>query len=60
MGCRSRCRWGLAGRGRGGADPTALANFWALVSGGGFRGVMFVFGPAELPGRLAYYFGYLS
>ena len=41
------------------ADPTSFERFYALVSGGEYKGAMFAFAPAELPGRLAYYGGYL-
>lgn len=41
------------------ADPTSFERFYELVSGGDYKGAMFAFGPAELPGRLAYYGGYL-
>jgi hypothetical protein len=40
-------------------DPTNFERFWYVVSGGNLRGGFFAFGPAELPGRLAFYFGYL-
>ena len=38
-------------------DPTTLARFWYLVSGGGHQGNMFAFGPTELPARF-YFYGY--
>ena len=40
-------------------DPTNFERFWYVVSGGNLRGGFFAFGPAELPGRLAFYFGHL-
>src|SRR5215212_11624809 len=40
-------------------NPTSLGGFWRLVSGGNLRGGFFAFGLGELPGRLAYYWGYL-
>lgn len=40
-------------------NPSTLAGFLDLVSGGDFTGRMFVFGPAELPGRLAIFAGHL-
>ena len=40
-------------------DPSTLEGFVTLVSGGDFKGAMFVFGAAELPTRVAYYLGYL-
>jgi len=40
-------------------DPSTLEGFVTLVTGGDFKGSMFVFGPAELPTRVAYYLGYL-
>ena len=41
-------------------NPTNLERFWYVVSGGNLTGGFFAFGPAELPERLAYYWGYLS
>jgi 4-amino-4-deoxy-L-arabinose transferase-like glycosyltransferase len=41
-------------------DPSIFGGFFDLVTGGDFRGAMFTFGPAELPGRFVYYLGYLS
>ena len=38
-----------------GNNPTNFERFWYVVSGGNLRGSFFAFGPAELPGRLAYY-----
>ena len=40
-------------------DPSTLEGFLALVTGGDFKGAMFVFGPTELPARLVYYLGHL-
>jgi hypothetical protein len=40
-------------------DPTTFERFWYVVSGGNLRGGFFAFGPAELPGRLLFYLGYL-
>jgi hypothetical protein len=40
-------------------DPTTPERFWYVVSGGNLRGGFFAFGPAELPGRLAFYLGHL-
>jgi Protein of unknown function (DUF2723) len=42
-----------------GNNPTNFERFWYVVSGGNLRGGFFAFGPAELPERLAYYWGYL-
>jgi len=41
-------------------NPTNFERFWYVVSGGNLRGTFFSFGPAELPDRLAFYWGYLS
>ena len=38
-----------------GNNPTNFERFWYVVSGGNLRSSFFAFGPAELPGRLAYY-----
>jgi Protein of unknown function (DUF2723) len=40
-------------------DPTTFERFWYVVSGGNLRGGFFAFGPAELPGRVAFYLGHL-
>jgi len=40
-------------------NPTNFERFWYVVSGGNLRGTFFSFGPAELPDRLAFYWGYL-
>lgn len=40
-------------------DPATLGGFRDMVSGGMFQEFMFAFGPAELPGRLGLYGGYL-
>jgi len=42
-----------------GNNPTSLDRFWYVVSGGNLTGTFFAFGPAELPGRLAFYWGHL-
>ncbi|MGI8650211.1 MAG: glycosyltransferase family 117 protein [Rubrobacter sp.] len=36
-------------------DPSTFSGFYELVSGGEFKGSMFVFGPGELLGRLSLY-----
>ena len=41
------------------ADPSNLKNFWFILSGGNFRGQMFVFGPDRLPERIDLYYGEL-
>jgi hypothetical protein len=40
-------------------DPTNFERFWYVVSGGNLRGGFFAFGPAEVPGRLAFYMNHL-
>jgi hypothetical protein len=40
-------------------NPTNFERFWYVVSGGNLRGTFFSFGPAELPDRLAFYYGHL-
>ncbi len=40
-------------------NPSNFERFWYVVSGGNLRGSFFAFGPAELPGRLAFYWGNL-
>jgi hypothetical protein len=40
-------------------NPTNFERFWYVVSGGNLRGGFFAFGPAELPGRLAFYLRHL-
>ncbi|HEX7169796.1 MAG TPA: DUF2723 domain-containing protein [Rubrobacter sp.] len=40
-------------------NPTNIERFWYVISGGNLRGGFFAFGTAELPGRLAFYWGYL-
>ena len=40
-------------------NPTNFERFWYVVSGGNLTGGFFAFGPAELPGRLLFYFGHL-
>jgi len=42
-----------------GNNPGNLERFWYVVSGGNLRGTFFAFGPTELPGRLAFYWGHL-
>jgi hypothetical protein len=41
-------------------NPVNFERFWYVVSGGNLRGTFFSFGPAELPDRLAFYWGYLA
>jgi hypothetical protein len=41
-------------------NPVNLERFWYVVSGGNLRGTFFSFGPAELPDRLAFYWGHLA
>jgi hypothetical protein len=40
-------------------NPTSFGRFWYVVSGGNLTGSFFSFGPAELPGRLIFYWGHL-
>lgn len=40
-------------------NPSTLAGFLDLVSGGDFKGRMFTFGPDEIAGRLGIYAGHL-
>jgi Protein of unknown function (DUF2723) len=40
-------------------NPTNFERFWYVVSGGNLTGGFFAFGPAELPGRLSFYWGHL-
>jgi Protein of unknown function (DUF2723) len=40
-------------------DPTNLERFWYVVSGGNLRDSFLAFGPAELPGRLTFYWEHL-
>jgi hypothetical protein len=42
-----------------GNNPGNFERFWYVVSGGNLTGTFFAFGPAELPGRLAFYWGHL-
>ncbi len=42
-----------------GNNPGNLERFWYVVSGGNLTGTFFAFGPAELPGRGAFYWGHL-
>ena len=41
-------------------NPSNLERFWYVVSGGNLTGSFFAFGPAELPGRLLFYWGHLT
>jgi hypothetical protein len=36
-------------------NPDTLGRFWYVVSGGDLTGSLFAFGPAELPGRIVFY-----
>lgn len=40
-------------------NPTNFQRFWYVVSGGNLTGTLFAFEPAELPARLAFYWGQL-
>jgi 4-amino-4-deoxy-L-arabinose transferase-like glycosyltransferase len=40
-------------------NPSNFERFWYVVSGGNLTGTFFAFGPAELPGRLSFYWGHL-
>ena len=40
-------------------NPSNIERFFYVVSGGNLRGGFFAFGPAELPARLALYWGHL-
>ncbi len=40
-------------------DPSTVKGFLDLTTGGDFKGLMFAFGPTELPARAGYYLGYL-
>ena len=42
-----------------GNNPSSIGRFLYLVSGGNLRGSFFSFRPAELPGRLVFYWGHL-
>ena len=42
-----------------GNSPSSIGRFLYLVSGGNLRGSFFSFRPAELPGRLVFYWGHL-
>ncbi|MDQ4128919.1 MAG: DUF2723 domain-containing protein [Actinomycetota bacterium] len=42
-----------------GNNPGNVESFLYIVSGGNLRGTFFAFGPTELPGRLAFYWGHL-
>ena len=41
-------------------NPSNFERFWYVVSGGNLTGTFFAFGPAELPGRLLFYWGHLT
>ncbi len=41
-------------------NPSNLERFWYVVSGGNLTSSFFAFGPAELPGRLLFYWGHLT
>jgi hypothetical protein len=41
-------------------NPSNFERFWYVVSGGNLTGSFFAFGPAELPGRLLFYWGHLT
>jgi hypothetical protein len=43
----------------GSKNATSLEGFLRVISGGNLRGGFFAFGAEELPGRLAFYWGYL-
>jgi hypothetical protein len=40
-------------------NPSNFGRFWYVVSGGNLRGSFFAFGPAELPGRVGFYWDHL-
>ena len=40
-------------------NPSNFERFWYVVSGGNLRGSSFAFGPAELPGRVGFYWDHL-
>jgi hypothetical protein len=40
-------------------NPTNFERFWYVISGGNLTGSFFSFGPAELPGRMIFYWGHL-
>ncbi len=42
-----------------GNNPGNFERFWYVVSGGNLTGTFFAFGPAELPGRVAFYWVHL-
>lgn len=42
------------------ADPSSLARFWELVSGGELTGVFGQYGPATIPLRLSYFGTYMA
>lgn len=41
-------------------NPGNFERFWYVVSGGNLTGSFFAYGPAELPGRLLFYWGHLT
>ena len=41
-------------------NPSNFERFWYVISGGNLTGSFFAFGPAELPGRLLFYWGHLT
>lgn len=41
-------------------NPSNFERFWYVVSGGNLTGSFFAYGPAELPGRLLFYWGHLT
>jgi hypothetical protein len=41
-------------------NPSNFERFWYVVSGGNLTGSFFAFGPAELPGRLLFYWQHLT
>jgi Protein of unknown function (DUF2723) len=40
-------------------NPTNFGRFWYVISGGNLTGSFFSFGPAELPGRMIFYWEHL-
>jgi hypothetical protein len=41
-------------------NPSNFERVWYVVSGGNLTGSFFAYGPAELPGRLLFYWGHLT
>ena len=41
-------------------NPSNFERFWYVLSGGNLTSTFFAFGPAELPGRLLFYWGHLT